>query len=381
MSLTNFIKSMDDGLYKEAKAFRGTEGERVDVVDYFGAKAEEAGVALEGQEKAAREQEFIARFNVQPGDASRLRRVKKHAADTWIVDQFFKEAKVCQYSDTVEKAFQVTTAQVVFPIYYSNQIQAGILANPLLDVLVSDTIPVNSGTADHATMNETQADRTSGAAGEFTTFNEVTISATNAPIKLQKFGRILNMSDEAVRRVRIPVLARGLERIGRQLAIDMTDFALETIIAGDGNAGTATTVAAATSASPVYSDWVKLITDVTIGYELSDMIFGQAILRNLLNTPEFKDPLAGFSYQNNGAMPKPFGLNTHRWDSAGATSYATTKVVAIQRDLCLIAYTEGGLLNETDRLLNGQFARNASSIWIGYGNWDGAARRVGTGWS
>ncbi len=227
--------------------------------------------------------------------------------------------------------------------------------------------------------------------GEFTSFPEVYVVAAESSIKLKKFGGLINYSDESLRRMRIPVFQRGVARIGKQIGIRMTDFALDVIINGDsqlgGAFGAAVTVPAGVSGSPSYADWVTLATEAPIGYDFTDFVFSKAGLRRALNVPEFKDPLAGFKFSSQKVVPEIMGMQPHRWDSAytgsplNTTLGNATSVLMFQNNLCLTMYQDGGLMSESDRVIDGGWTKFATSWWIGFGIWDRAAARLGTGFA
>jgi hypothetical protein len=278
----------------------------------------------------------------------------------------------------------------VFPFFWDTQIVESILAVPLLDVLLMDTVTVASGTAVHAQMNETVSDRQMGETGEFASFQEVNITSVETPVRLKKFGGMVTISDEAMRRQRIPVFARGIARIGRQIGIDMTDLVIEVLINGDsqfgGLNGAATTVSATVSGAPAYTDYVTNDMNFDIGYEPTDRILTRNGIIKVLQVPEFKDPLAGFKFQNAGVYPEVFGLMTHRWDSTGSSSWSSavgtgTSMLTVQRQRAAILYQEGGLSTESDRSALSESTVVKTTWYLIPAIWDRAATRVGLNFS
>jgi len=51
-------------------------------------------------------------------------------------------------------------------------------------------------------------------------------------LDLKRFGASLTVSDTALRRQRLPAFERGLYKIGRQMARDLRDIALEELLDG-----------------------------------------------------------------------------------------------------------------------------------------------------
>lgn len=60
-------------------------------------------------------------------------------------------------------------------------------------------------------------------------------------IRLQKFGRSLEATYEALRRQRLPRIAKHIQLLAAQSEVDKVTVALDTLISGDGNANTAAT--------------------------------------------------------------------------------------------------------------------------------------------
>lgn len=388
MGMETFVKNVDRHIYDEGVNWTGPQGQKTDPVTYFCHQAAKEGIGPETKELEKREVHYLRKFQVPEFATKRAAKIKDYAKKSWYVETCFKDCGVAlrgPEATTVAKAFSVTSTQAIFPIFYDNMIVAGLLAQPLLDRLVAETVQVNSGSADHVVMNENAWERATGQIGEWTRFPEMSISATNAPVTLKKWGGILKASDEAIRRARLPIFARGLERIGRQLANDLTDFALDVLLLGDGNTGTALSgsadiQASAVTGSPVYSDLVALLLLFNVGYAPTDLIATRESWLDLLNMAEFKDPLAGFRFQATGVPPTPLGLNLWRWDSLASSGWATTKILMLQADAALVQYQEGGITSESERIINGQWQQVATSIYTAFAILDRDARKLGTGW-
>lgn len=399
MSMSTFIKSFDDGMYPEAKNWRDPETDtKCTTTQYYAAKARENGAYPDEKVAKQREEHYLRQFRVPEdcwdGLTDRAVKIKAFARDSWAIEAAMRDLGMKTrgpMADDVNKAFGTSLALSIFPFFWDTAIQEGIMANPLLDLLVMETKNVTTGTAVHAYMAETEADRTVGEVGEFTSFPEVYVVASESTVKLKKFGGIIHYSDESMRRMRIPVFQRGVARIGRQIGIRMTDFALDVLINGDtqvgGAFGAATTVAATAAGFPTYGDWVSLATDFPIGYEPTDFIFSKAGLRKALNVPEFKDPLAGFAFQSTAVLPQIMGMAPHRWDSAytgspfNTVTGNATSVVMFERGLALTMYTDGGVNSESERHIDGGWTKFATSWWLTFGKWDVNAVRVGTGFA
>lgn len=382
-------------LHRASLTFRGPDDEQIDSGRWLSATAAEHGVGPSDSELAEYEKYYLRKFKVRADDEVRERKVKHYARDRWTLDTIAADAGITLpgiplqktgLMPTVQKAFTTSTTQVIFPFYYAAAIQAGILQMPIVDRMIMEDVPVNSHTVDHAMMTDNRGDRTTSQSGEGASGTEVVIRATNHPITLTKYKSRALASYESIRLQRLPVFERGLMRVGQQFMIDITDAAIDVAVSGDGTTvapggGAAPTYACGTSGQPVYIDIVNLDTTFPQGYEVEDGIWvaPKQTLNKVLNMPEFKDPLAGWHYQNDGTYPTPIGKEMYRWDSSGRVSgWLTTSIMQLKAGIALVKYTEGGLLVETDRIIDGQWEQAVTSTWTGFAVWDRLAVVVGT---
>ena len=145
-------------------------------------------------------------------------------------------------------------------------------------------------------------------------------------------------------------------------------------------------MAAAVAGSPGYTDYVTNDLNFNIGYEPTDRVLTRAGIIKALGVPEFKDPLAGFKFQNAGVYPEIFGLMTHRWDSTGSSSWSTatgtgTSMLTVQRQRASILYQEGGLSTESDRSALSESTIVKTTWYLIPAVWDRDAVRLGTGFA
>jgi hypothetical protein len=400
MSMKGFSASFTGDMYSEARKYKNENGDKCTALQFMAWQAAKEGVFPEDADLDRATKALIDEHRIPEWATKRRAKCRELAAQKWVMDSYFKEYGIdssSEYADTVEKAFQVVPAELtVFPFFWDTIIIESILAVPLLDIFVADTVTVNSGTAVHAQMNETLADRTIGETGEFSTFYEVNVTSTESTVKLKKFGAQVTVSDEAMRRQRIPVFARGFARYGRQIGIDMTDLALDTLLNGDtaygGINGPAVSAgAAAATGSPVYSDYVQLFMNFNIGYEPTDLVLTRNSFIKLLSIPQFQDPLAGFKFQSTAILPEMFGLMPHRWDatrSTGTGGWNQTATIGqggtalcLQRGRALIMYQEGGLATESIRDPREQATVVTTSWYLIFAYADHDAVRTMTGMS
>ncbi len=392
MAMTDLVKAVspDEGFYSKASTYKSdiADGVRATTTRYLGDLARHHGVYPEKDEREAVENYWLRKMSVNRlwPEPRREEKVRAFASDWWTVMKLFEHEKCPAWpttpNATVEKAFQTNSLQSVFPIFFDSNIQASILANPVLDRLVSRSVAIDSHTATHVTMTESVKDATMGEIGEGTSMPQLIIKEAERAIKLRKFGGELLWTYEVVRLMRLDVLASSIQRIATRWQQQKTDFALATLIDGDGAGdGAATTSAAATTGTPVYSDLTTAEFVFPIGYTPDTIVAPKEVLVKILAMQEYKDPLAGVLHQTTGAIPSPLGQDLVRWDSTGKVStYLSTTAVMFDSNMALVEYTEGGVITETEKVVRDQWWRNVSSQWVGYGVWDRSAAVLMTGW-
>jgi hypothetical protein len=287
------------------------------------------------------------------------------------------EARGIRGEDTIEKAFFTSANgpnQPLFPVFLASKIIAGQLATSLVPFLVAADVRINSHVQEKVTVADTTETRQLKQIGEGVDLPKTVISRTNANITLSKYGRLLEVTYEAVRLLHLDVVGLQMERIGRQIGIDQSDDCIETLLAGDGSNGSAVSYLTAEAAGVLdYDELVRLFLQFPIGYEMRHAVLNDTLLRTILNMAEFKDPTAGFSFQRTGSIPGPMGAIFHRWTSTGSASFGTDRILAVDNTGAAILYREGDLLEEADRLIDKQMHRRTMSEWIGIAKWDNSA--------
>lgn len=392
MAMTELVKAVgpSEGFYETASTYKSpiADGIRASTVRYLGELGKHHGVYPEDGEREQWENYWLRKNAVNRlwPEPRRETQVRQFASDWWTLMKLFEEAGCPAWPEapgaSVEKAFQTNALNSVFPLFYDTNIQAAILADPVLSRLISRTVSIDSHTATHVKMTESTADATMGEIGEGTSMPQLIIKEAERTIKLRKFGGELLWSYEALRLMRLDVLAISIQRIATRWNQQKTDFALATLIDGDGAGdGAATTSAAASTGSPAYADLLAAEFVFPVGYTPDTIVAPKQVLQKILGFSTYIDPQAGILHQTTGAIPRPLGMDLVRWDSTGKVStYLSTTAVMFDNNMSLIEYTEGGTITETERVIKDQWVRNVSSQWVGYGVWDRNAAVLLTGW-
>jgi hypothetical protein len=301
----------------------------------------------------------------------------------WMLAGLEKElaARGISRHDTVEKAFFSSVNgpnQPLFPVFLASQIIAGQLAGSLVPRLCMTELRITSHVQEKVQIADTTASRQLRHIGEGADLPKTSLAKTNGSVSLQKYGRLLEASYEAIRLLHLDLVALQLQRIGRQIGIDETDDLIETAIAGDGNSSTAATnTNVASSGLLTYPDLVSLFQAFGLGYEMRQCVANDTHLRAMLNMAELKDPLAFANvFQRTGNLPSALGAAWHRWTSTGSASFGTNKILALDERVAIVCLREGDLLEESDNLIDKQLHQRSMSEWVGFMIWDAAGAQT-----
>ena len=359
------VKELDRGFYEEA---RRQEKHPLALLTEL--------VNPEPPEIEAVERRLSAKFpQLAPGSP-----LAQNVADwAYMVTGLEKElaARGISRGDTVEKAFFSSANgpnQPLFPVFLASQIIAGQMAGSLVPMLVASELRINSHVQEKVTITDTAASRGTKRGTEGEDLPKTTISHTGSSIALTKYGRMLEATYESVRLMHLDILALQLQRMGQQIGVDQTDDLIETLISGDGTAGSPITFVTAASPGVLnYDELVLLFLQFPIGYQMRHAVINDSLLRTILNLAEFKDPVAGFRFTREGVLPGPMGAAWHRWTSANSQGFGTDRILAVDERFAAVLYREGDLLEEADQMIDKQIHRRTLSEWIGFAKWDNQA--------
>jgi hypothetical protein len=377
--LGHLIKGLDRGFYKEARG--QVDGPRASY-GYLSDLLQARGIGPSAAELAHRMTRLLRAMGIRPETEAHVPQAWYAALEDYALDSYGLDKALTAEgirvkgasTDKLEKFFATTTSTILFPTYVESQVVLGILATSLLPSLVATETNIDAHVYEALAFTDTVADQQMTETGEGAGLATTKITTADRSIRLKKFGRMLEVTYEALRLQRMNVVNVMLRRLGTRIALDETDSALDALLAGDGNTGSAITnsndIDAAVALTLNYAELVKLALGFTDGYTMTTAVTRTANMQTILNMAEFKDPLAGFSFQRTGILPGPMGASWHRWDSTGCTHLHSYVILAVDNRLALEQVTEQGVMTESDRLIDKQFERTAISKWTGFAKMD-----------
>lgn len=271
-------------------------------------------------------------------------------------------------SDAVEKFYQTYESTLLFPEYIDRTIREGMEEGNILKDIVgaSSKIDAMQYTAIYAdTIKDEDIELTDIAEGA--EFPETEIKLRDQNTKFYKRGRLLKISYEALKLMKIDMFALHLRKLGVGIGKQQLRDALYTLIYGDGNKNAADilTVGKApiggTAGKLTYDEIVKFYMEFKEEYDVNTVLAPKDILTAILLMEEFKDPQAGFNYQKTGQMVNPIGS---KWLRADILEDGT--IIALDKRFCLEEVTVANTMVEYDKIINRQIERAAVSEIKGF---------------
>ena len=282
-------------------------------------------------------------------------------------------------ASTADAFFYDPNARVLFPEFLAREFrfaeQEGTNELRIQDIIAS-RVGVNTGAYRSEYLEEGQ-DAALQETGEGAHFPTIVLKYKEHPISLTKYGAVLKMTYEAVRRSRLDHLATFVRKIALDTRRAKVRRAVEVLINGDGNSNPAPDVSTGHAAPFTFEDIVDLELDFTEGFEPQVLVADKGtVMRQILKMDIFTaaDATArGANFRDTGQWPMPLGKELRYVEKVDAL---TNKLLGVDRRYALEeVYEEGAELVETERLITTQFESIVFSEVVGYAKlFTGAAR-------
>lgn len=257
-----------------------------------------------------------------------------------------------------------------------------------LSEIVAITTPINGNAYRAFYLTEPAAsEKRMVRVGEAAEIPKVTLAGGDNTINLYKYGRVLEVSYETLRRQRIDKVALWIARMAIQAETDKVAYALDVLVNGDGNTGSAATNynlttldAAAVAGTLTLKGWLNYKLQFANPYQLTHMLVQSAVALQvmLLNLGSANVPLVTVQGLLGAGSIEPINPETSDRVRYGITSDAPTlKVVGFDRRFALERVTEVGAdISETERFITRQTQALAMSEVEGFAIFDANATRT-----
>lgn len=238
--------------------------------------------------------------------------------------------------DRVEKFFSTTDSAVLFPEFIRRAIRSGLEQSVLSDIVAVQT-KSESGEYQPALLNDTTAYSTKTTQGN--ALPTATYLEAASTTRLDKFGRSIHASYEAVRRQRLDSFGTHLRAVGVRLSNGILVQAVQKM---EANAGSL--VGVETADKLTYADLTNLYSAFK-DFDLTTVLAAPAIAAKVMTLDQMKEMA---SAQPNVIM-LPFGAKLRK-----CAGMSEEYMIGLNEKFGLEMITNGDLVLETDKLIDSQ---------------------------
>lgn len=245
--------------------------------------------------------------------------------------------------DCVEKFFASTETAVLFPEFVRRSIEKGFEGAVLNAVTAVKTVCESSQYLG-CVIDDSESYVTSSQ-GEV--MPAATVTEGTVPVVLEKFGRLINASYEAVRKQRLDVFGVMLRSVGVKLAAAVVKKAMGILAEG----------AEAVSASALdYTALAELYGSFDC-FDMTTVIANPADASKIAAMEQLMDT----KISADGKMMLPFGSELVKTSALDANT-----IIGLDKRFALEFITSSGLVMETDKLIDRQLDQISVSITCGF---------------
>ncbi len=257
---------------------------------------------------------------------------------------------------TVDRFFQSDpNAKWLFPDMVREAVVSGMRAKPVYPQLIAGDEPVEGTAYDVPYVDEDEDEEELRTVAEGAAIPESEIAYGDRIIRLDKVGRGVIASYEAVRRMSLDLLKVHLQRIGERMGRQLDGVLATVLVSGDASgSGTAPVVVnTATSATWAYADLVAGFVKLSAehGFAPTHMVGDGATVSAILNLTQIADSYA-FDFAKTGNLPTPLGAKL-----LPVAGHPANTLTILDAGYAVQKITEQEVLVESDKLINQQWDR------------------------
>ncbi len=249
--------------------------------------------------------------------------------------------------DRVEKFFTSTESAVLFPEFVRRAVQQGMDAAMLSEVTAVET---HTDSSQYLGCTITETDSYSTSVSQSNALKASTILEASSALTLNKYGRAVKASYEAVRQQRLDVFAVFLRSVGMQLAQALMQQAIATLTASAGSSSTKAGSALA------YSDLATLYGKFTT-YNMNTLLVSPKVAATILAMTEMEDVVPVEQAQ----VRLPFGTILCK-----VPQMSDNVIIGLDKNFAMEMVTGSNLILETDRLIESQLDLITVSLQCGF---------------
>jgi len=260
---------------------------------------------------------------------------------------------------TVEQFFQ--KASVLMPEFILREIRRGQAMRPELNRLLANSTTVSSNRYTPFFIDTSdQAKFSLRPIGEGAEVPQILVTEQNHAVNVRDYGLALKSSYKALRYRSTSQFRVLLWYIGFRMQTDKIGLLVDTLINGDGNDNAAAVINSAVSGTLDYDDLISLWASFA-PFEMNTLVCHVNTLKGILTLDEFKDPLAGYRFQNTGELFSPLGASLVRSDHAPADH-----VIGLDARFAIEEVITQPLMVEFDKIIDQRFEEAVISESVTY---------------
>ncbi len=271
------------------------------------------------------------------------------------------------YSDPVEKFFRTAESSVLFPEYIARAVKQGMEENDVLPKIVATTTTIDAMDYRSVYSAASEEDKKLMQVAEGASIPATEIRSKSNLVKLNKRGRMLVASYEAIRFQKLDLFAVTLRQIGAYIQKMHLQDAVDVLVNGDGNGNAAETLTIGTSplsgtkGTLTYAQLVEFWSQFE-PYTMNALLAAPDAMVKMLKLTEFQNPLTGLNFQGTGKLSAPMGAELLR-----AACVPSGKLIGLDRRYALEMVQAGEVSVEYDKLIDRQLERAAITSISGFG--------------
>lgn len=251
-------------------------------------------------------------------------------------------------SDMVEKFFSTTQSAVLFPEFVRRCIRQGMDEASVLPYITAAHTKVKG--IDYRGLSIT-SEGDDSAVSEGGELPVTTVKLATSTVSLEKLGRKIKTSYEAIRQQRLDLFAAMLRSVGAKISGAVNSKALTVLSASAGG----TTVTGDTIA---YADLITMWSSFS-EYNMTTMIASPALMAAILKLDQMKNCVGEF--MTKGVIKTPFGALLVK-----CSNLSDDKVICLDRSCAMEMISSGDVVVDFDKLISTQMEDIAFTVTVGF---------------
>ncbi len=213
---------------------------------------------------------------------------------------------------TVEQFYQ--QAPALLPEFMLREIKKGQSMRPELGRLVANSTTVASNNYTPFFIDTSEDAKFSlRPIGDGADVPQLLVTEQNHAVTVIDYGLALKTSYKALRYRTTSQFSVLMWYIGFKIQTDKIGMVVNCIVNGDGNDNAAAVINTASSGTLAYDDLISLWAQFS-PFELNTIVCHVNQMKAILTLDEFKDPMAGYRFQQSGDLFSPLGATLVRSD-------------------------------------------------------------------